>query len=103
MSDAVAKNTVVVVTAPRPVTKEQRTAIKAGVRAEFPPGAVVIVLDPGMTIDVIPSAGAGKMAACEPLGDETPRQILAELQALRAELTAEREAHKAGLALMLSE
>jgi len=68
------KTSAVVVTAPRPLTKEQRETVRVEVASNLPANVGVIVLDPGFAI--------------APVGDAT---ILAELQALRADLAAQHE------------
>jgi hypothetical protein len=77
------KTCAVVVTAPRPLTKEQREAVRADCANHLPVDVAVIVLDPGFTVT--------------PIGDASAT-LLDEVRALRADLT-ERHAEMSALSM----
>lgn len=87
-----AKTSAVVVNAPRPLTKEQREAIRAECASNLPADVGVIVLDPGFVIAAVGDAGlAGDLVVGEAQQDETQHLILAELQRLRADIAQQVE------------
>jgi hypothetical protein len=65
------KTSTVVVTAPRPLTKEQRETVRVEVASNLPANVGVIVLDPGFAV--------------APIGD-VAGMLLNELRALRSDL-----------------
>lgn len=69
------KTSAVVVTAPRPLTKEQREAVRAECASNLPASVGVIVLDPGFTATPISDASI----------------LVAELRALRVDLATRHE------------
>lgn len=88
MSYAIEQTMVVAVTTARPLTKEQRTALREDLHASLPSTAFVILLDKGMTADVFPLCRDG-VAVPSSMSHEMTAQILAELKRLRAELAVQ--------------
>jgi hypothetical protein len=92
MPEAVEQTLVIVVTLPRPVTKELRAAVRDELQANLPSYVLVVILDAGMTADAFPmSQRQNATSLIELAQDDTQAKILTELKALRAELSAQHE------------
>ena len=93
MSNAMPKTSTLIITAPHRMTHQQREEIVGRLERQLPPDVGMVILDGGITAQVVgePFASIDAIPG-ELLSDTTLAQLLNELRGLRAELKAEREA-----------